>query len=405
MARLFLFNNKSEYVPIVKMDPSYSYITKLIYNRFDNFYKFLRRDVVIICEQKYWSLDDYLKLSKFFKEYSIDTASTYFIIDCFLEPRTVDYSTSIEFLCKEEKVKGKNISFVTAASNKDRPNRHRVNIEENPIGSILFTGHGGFGTGNGRTSPNNLQTNIVNKTKLFSSLNRRVNISRYCICCALYNAFNEDEYVMSLGTVLDNHIKEQEITFYQKLGYLSGGDKLFSKKIPLVFDKRQIDPSKNEQWIFNNEELSKCMFGVINETNGANLWMDVGTKITHRFHYSSEKSLIPFFNFQIPIFFDASPGHFKWFKDNFELDLFEDIVPHEEFENIYDITHRTRAVVDFLKAQNSTDYNTLFLTHKDRFVENLNRLHKLYLKQENILQGIGDSIIEKVKYVDNIYTV
>lgn len=396
MSRIFLFNDQAEYTPLTQVNFKYSFATQIIYNAFDRYYKSMARDIVVISEQRYWDLKDYNTLLMFIEKYNIDLNRTYFIVDSFLEPRSVDYSVSIEFLCRELNIPGKQVTFLTSTSNKDRDNRHFVNIEEVPGAAIIFSGHGGYGIGSDRKKISDINPKGIIKTKLFSTLNRRINISRFSIVSALHNAFDEDEYTMSLGAINNAYIKTEELKFYQRLGFLSGGCKTFFSKVPLVFDKKVINPHNNEQWIFDNPELSKSLFGIVNETNGKNLWMDNGTKITHSFHYASEKSLIPFFNFQIPIFFDSSPGHFKWFKESYGLDLFEDIVPHEEFEKIDDVTYRARKVVEFLKEQKSKSYRKVFLTHKDRFIKNLEILHNVRLQYDSHILDIGDRIMDKI---------
>lgn len=88
----------------------------------------------------------------------------------------------------------------------------------------------------------------------------------------------------------------------------------------------------------------------------------------------SEKSLKPFFYYQIPLIV-ASSDHVKYLKEKYQLDLFEDLIDYS-FDNENDHKKRFEMIlsqIEFLN-KNQKKVKKFYKENKNRFLENRNKI-------------------------------
>jgi hypothetical protein len=93
--------------------------------------------------------------------------------------------------------------------------------------------------------------------------------------------------------------------------------------------------------------------------------------------FITEKSVFPFFFYQIPIIV-ATPGHVKKMREKFDLDFFDDLVDHS-YDDIIDNRERLLRIVNEIKRLHSmkNQIKTYYQSNIDRLISNKNKMIEL----------------------------
>ena len=96
----------------------------------------------------------------------------------------------------------------------------------------------------------------------------------------------------------------------------------------------------------------------------------------------TEKTFRPFFYYQFPIFL-ASQHHIKFLKQEYDFDLFDDVINHS-YDNELNDRKRMNMVVDEIKRINSNKdfYKKFYIQNRHRFLRNRHILLEGILKKK-----------------------
>jgi hypothetical protein len=222
---------------------------------------------------------------------------------------------------------------------------------------------------------------IENKEFLFMSHNRMVKPHRYALL------------------ILLKHFGILDVSDWSALKNFNFINDVFSKKDDTLnyffrkfFDNDDIEKYKESINYFSTFDIKKSKYE-------ENYVFDTNSNVTNFFDYDqvfklnpykhsyinlvnetlfdeeyiihiTDKSFIPFYFYQIPIFL-ATTGHVKKLKEHYNLDLFEDLIDHS-YDEIEDTKLRFFAIIEEIKRLNENK-NVVFDFYKnnrDRFEKN-----------------------------------
>jgi hypothetical protein len=150
----------------------------------------------------------------------------------------------------------------------------------------------------------------------------------------------------------------------------------------------------HEKMYYTDFELNKSQnfFYTICVDDFLNSFVNIITEtfyLENKVHIS-EKSLKPFWFYQLPIFV-ASTGHVSKVKEKYNFDLFDDIIDHS-YDTITNSVKRLEAIVEEIKRVNNLDLKNIYKNNKDRFISNR-------LKCESYLDSNEDYLFFKQIFI------
>lgn len=219
---------------------------------------------------------------------------------------------------------------------------------------------------------------VLNREYLFMTHNRAVKSHRIALLCMLRNSnlLNSVDWSLIRGFEFKKH-------FFDSNGVIS--DAFFKN----IFLNEDYNNYKNDIDFFKSIEVKKSEFELSNEfdfppyrlersvTYEMNCYSHSYINITTETHYESqhliqlsEKTFIPFYFFQIPIFV-ASMGHVEKVKEIYGYDTFDDLIDHS-YDNEIDNRKRLIMIIDEIKRlNNKKDFIIdFFKNNQDRFLKN-----------------------------------
>ena len=336
----------------------FGYVENLIISYIDQ--NEITTPLVILQETRY-PYDNFVdKLDEMLASYKLDTTNSLFYIFTEAEPRPATYSFWVPYLLHKYNVTPNNIVYINSVRcelDQELP----INVISNPLLGIKFA-----------TNYQDLSTYRVEheinmfsqKTKLFSNVVRRLNISRVLTTAALMKNFNEDEYIISCGEDETPKFGSSHVNFYNRIAASTGYGLNFMNKLPIRFDSiLDVTKPNGHQFKMSDRSLQTCLFEVVHETVGAqDIFMEQSVMTTDNFFCVTEKSFRHAFNLQIPIFIYRA-GFYKWFYETFKLRP-HNVIPWEEWDEMQDYHTKVNSVVKFLKSIDKQDYQKIFDENK-----------------------------------------
>jgi hypothetical protein len=225
---------------------------------------------------------------------------------------------------------------------------------------------------------------VSNREFLFMTHNRAIKSHRIGLLCLLRNnnLLHDTDWSLIRG-----------FEFKQRYFDESGFNKWFLKGI---FNDNDFNICADDIEFFRNINVKKSDFEIGEEFDfppyllmrnvsyEMNCYSHSYINVTTETHYEtpylvqiSEKSFLPFYFFQIPIFV-ATFEHVKKIREIYDYDMFDDIVDHS-YDNEYDNTRRLKMIINELKRlrENKDQIFEFFKLNKHRFLKN----RELVLKQ------------------------
>lgn len=284
---------------------------------------------------------------------------TYIYLDNRNEPRSYESSNFLNYVISKTNIPASNITILTGTIiNSNNKNGFRILFYPNDYLNFFRITTDKF------TLPKD-----VSKTKLVSSFNRRMNSQRVIQTAKLCDKFNMDEMNISLGVGYGSHEKKLRDRFH-----------CIVKKdirLPILCDFEFLDVYNDNQFLVEIGNDSNCLISVVNETmsTGTDPIDNLTNAENQDVYYSSEKSIRPFLNLQIPIF-NSTVGYGKWFEKTYEFDLFTDIIDYRKWDDIFNIYERSNIICDeIMKFKiRYPNYNEFFNEHKQRFISNFKKV-------------------------------
>lgn len=176
-----------------------------------------------------------------------------------------------------------------------------------------------------------------------------------------YNEYDISPYL----NYFDNSVIEENLNLIHKL----------NKEIKFDdYEKNEgvINPDTLEFVFKGSENLGNRVPEVIESFQ--NSYFNIITETQHESKNNSihitEKTFRPFFYYQFPIFV-ASHHHIKFLKQEYDFDLFDDVINHSYDDEINDKI-RMNMVIDEIKRINSNKnfYKNFYVENKERFLRN-----------------------------------
>lgn len=217
------------------------------------------------------------------------------------------------------------------------------------------------------------------KNNFFTCHNRRKKEHRYALICAMKKLGlleSADWSLLQNHSYIEHNVNKSEngidIHFYK---FIFDHDELNYYKDELKFlETFDVKKSKYEEGVTIDSEFTfqsiltfeinpyrHSYVNIVTESNYFNEKIDA--------IHISEKSLIPFFFFQLPIFL-ASQGHVGKVRE-YGFDLFDDIIDHS-YDDIWDSKDRFNAVVNEIKRlhDNKEAVINFYANNQSRFEKN-----------------------------------
>lgn len=336
------------------------------------------KQIYIFDERFYLAYNEIIRLDKLLKETKVDITTATIVINTLFEPRFIQDSLFIEYLINTIKIDPANIIYLTCAQQK--PNRYihkKIKIVELTKLGISFCSL----LESKEVTPISIDEynkRNIKKTKLVSCLTKRISPQRFTIASLIHKNFEKSEYELSLGVEKNFNDDWNLMSFWVRESIKAGGNLFFYEQLPLVFDNREIDSDKHQQYKMADEKLRHCMFDIVNESIGYDYPLDYRIYNETGRNYTSEKSFKHLYNFQIPIF-NCNPEFIPYFKKTFNTDIFEDIVPVDKIYSIENSIERAKEIVNFLvefKNNPTVNYEEI----KERLRYNYNSIKRIHLE-------------------------
>lgn len=264
--------------------------------------------------------------------------------------------------------------------------------------SACFTPSNIAGTMISLISPEDVEFNI-NKNYLFQCHNNVNKYHRYGILSmmesnnllkkadwSLLNTQNffptEDPSGCFLNHVFGYDFSERYFTSFQNI--LNNGNPKYS-----IYEGEYIRDFQNA-----NGEPSHTI--TYKENPYKNAYVNIITESQYELQntvHITEKSIIPFYFLQIPIFV-STPGFVKMFRECFDFDLFDDIIDHS-YDNETDNVKRIYKIKDELVklSENEKFIRTFYVENKERFLSNQNKVVNLSKDFSKIQSIFSECII------------
>lgn len=222
----------------------------------------------------------------------------------------------------------------------------------------------------------------TNKSKMFTFHTREIKIHRFILLCLFkkYNMLEDTDWSMLRGWDLNKRFLDEngkmrrfyydKVFDYQDLKYLEDEVKYFSQ-----FNVKKSDfergfefdiPNPNYTNLFNINSYSVSYINIITESH-------FNRDIVH----ITEKSFLPFFFMQLPIFC-ASYGHVKKMREIYNFDLFDDLIDHS-YDNEPNSSKRFFMVFyEILRLYHIKDeIEKYYKINKQRFLDNKEKTVKI----------------------------
>jgi hypothetical protein len=226
-----------------------------------------------------------------------------------------------------------------------------------------------------------------NKELFFTCHNRNIKPHRYGILTLLkkHQMLEDTDWSLLRGYELKNNFTIDDI---------------FSHYFKNVFKNKRFGEFKDELNYFSNVDVKKSIFEedfIFDKVNVSyddvftkNIYKDSYVNIITETHFElpdvvhiSEKSFIPFYFNQIPLFV-ASHHHIKYFRETYDFDLFDDLINHDYDDEVDNVTRMEMIESQLRILYKNKDYV------KEFYKNNMNRFLENKRKTLNIINYLGD---------------
>lgn len=184
---------------------------------------------------------------------------------------------------------------------------------------------------------------LYNKKFIFLCLNRQPHFHRVSLLTHLKNSNLLENDITDWSLVIDYNTYYTDTKQIQSINHLKGYIDISNK--PLIKDYLKITKTKklshyeeNVNWFDRVEDYVQTEHLTIDSYT--NSYINIVTESKFNFIdndiHITEKSFKPFYYFQIPIFL-ATYNHVKMIRNEYEFDLFDDLIDHSYDDEIDDI--------------------------------------------------------------------
>lgn len=223
---------------------------------------------------------------------------------------------------------------------------------------------------------------VPNKLKMFTFHTREIKIHRFVLLCLFkkYNLLEDTDWSMLRGWDLNKRFLDEDgkmrmfyydNTFnYEDIKYLEDEVKYLSK---IDIKKSEFEsnfefdiPNPNYNDLFRLNSYSKSYINIITESH-------FNRDIIH----ITEKSFLPFFFMQLPIFC-ASYGHVKKMRELYKFDMFDDLIDHS-YDNEPNSSKRFFMVFyEILRLYHMKDeIKKYYILNRNRFLTNKEKTERI----------------------------
>jgi hypothetical protein len=214
-----------------------------------------------------------------------------------------------------------------------------------------------------------------NKLKMFTFHTREIKVHRFILLCLFkkYDILEDTDWSMLRGWDLKKRFLDEDgkmklfyydkVFQYEDLKYLEEEIRYLSnydvKKSEFEGDFEFDIPNPNYTDLFKLNSYSKSYINIITESH-------FNRDIIH----ITEKSFLPFFFMQLPIFC-ASYGHIKKLRETYQYDMFDDLIDHS-YDNEPNASKRFFMVFyEILRlSQMKDDIKKYYVLNRNRFLSN-----------------------------------
>lgn len=308
-------------------------------------------------------------LDKCLDKYNINLNDILFYIFSEHEPRPAAYSFWVPYLKHKYKIDVDKIIYLNATQC-DRDSKLDIKVFSEPVLGVKFITN--FTPLSSYDPLHECNMYLHLKDKLFSSLVRRLNVSRVLGTAALMHNFDSSEYVMSCGddTEHTEYIDGKKKRYYDRIAASTGYGLNFVDKLPMRFDYTlDVTYGHGHHFKMFDPALRECVFEVVHETVGLqDLYMEESVMTTDNFFCVTEKAFRHNFNLQIPLFVCRS-GFYKFYYETFDLEPHVGI-PWEEWDKMDNYHDKVDSIVEFLKEVKANNSQMEILEKNRKIIEN-----------------------------------
>ena len=218
-----------------------------------------------------------------------------------------------------------------------------------------------------------------NKKFIFLYQNRQPHFHRVSLLTHLKNLELLDNDIIDWSLVIDYSTYNKDNTNIQSIKHLKGyiditNKSLIKDYLEIIKTKKLSYYEQNVNWFDNVEDYIQLEHLTIESYKNSyiNIVAESKFNFVENDIHISEKSFKPFYYLQIPIFL-ATYNHVKMIRNEYEFDLFDDLIDHS-YDNEIDDIKRFHMVIDEIKRLSNMrdDITTYYKNNINRILHNHN---------------------------------
>jgi hypothetical protein len=217
---------------------------------------------------------------------------------------------------------------------------------------------------------------IFDKKFIFLCLNRQPHFHRVNLLTHLKNLNLLKNEITDWSLVFDynTYTKEKNIKSIRHLkGYIEPDNKTLIKDyLEIIKNKKLSYYEQNVDWFDNIEKYEQLKHLTLDSYKNSyiNILSDSHYSFVENNVHISEKTFKPFYYFQMPIFL-ASFNHVKMIREEYEFNLFDDLIDHS-YDNEIDDVKRFFMVVNEIKRLSNMreEISTYYKNNIDKILHN-----------------------------------
>jgi hypothetical protein len=240
-----------------------------------------------------------------------------------------------------------------------------------------------------------------NKRFFFTYYNGTAKLHRYALLCLMKgnHMLDDSDWSLVYGDYFQKHyLRPNNVVDYNFYTPLFNLNQIVDYKDEIdyfgsISSKKSIfeenDPNRQNYDSINDESFTEGYVQIVTESH-------FGSEDVH----ITEKSFKPFYFYQIPVFV-GSHLHVKRLKERYpNLDFFDDVVNHDEYDSIKDDAERLSAVYGIIKTlhKNKDSIIEFYCTNEDRFIRNRKMILKDVVKDKSDFNFFTDLINKRTSY-------
>ena len=234
-----------------------------------------------------------------------------------------------------------------------------------------------------------------NKKFIFLYQNRQPHFHRVSLLTHLKNLELLDNDIIDWSLVIDYSTYNKDNTNIQSIKHLKGyiditNKSLIKDYLEIIKTKKLSYYEQNVNWFDNVEDYIQLEHLTIESYKNSYINIVAESHFDYKENdvHITEKSFKPFYYFQIPIFL-ASYHHIKMLRQEYEFDVFDDLIDHSYDNEIDDVKRFHMVINEIKRLSNMRDDITIY------YKNNINRI----LHNHNYVKNYPKKMIDEKYFV------